>query len=183
GLLPEGAANRAVAFLQRRFLGPPVPVEEAEEALLRGEAEGIFCWASEAEALLHGRQGRGPALALRPLPHRGAFAQAPFGGWVLVWPRAGGGEGRFLEVLGKQESLAGALARAGFSPPAPPSSPAPPAAEAALLATRLRDIPFTAPELEVLDQAVADAVEARIAPEQALRRARARLAGERRTPP
>lgn len=183
GLLPEGAANRAVAFLQRRFLGPPAPVEEAEEALLRGEAEGIFCWASEAEALLNRRQGRGPALGLRPMPHRGAFAQAPFGGWVLVWPLAGGGEGRCREVFRKQERLAEALARAGFCPPARPSSPAPSAAEATLLATRLRDLPFTAPQLEVLDQAVADAVEAGIAPEQALRRARARLAGERRTPP
>jgi hypothetical protein len=181
--LPEGPAARAVAFLQRRFLGSPASSEEAKSALLGGQAEGLFCWASEADALVARGGLQGVALTVRPLPHHGSTAMAPFGGWTLVWPAEGAGEGRRQAVLRRQRSLEEALGRAGFVSVtrAPNSSPSP--GSAALLATRFRDLPFSAAELEILDQAVADAVEAGIAPEQVLRRARARLAGERRAFP
>lgn len=181
--LPEVSAVRAAAFLQRWLAAPPVAPEEAGELLARGEAEGLFCWASEADSLFAKAGGEKGPLRVSPLPHRGPWAVAPFCGWVLVRPK-GNGHGSDLQALCKrQEILQERLSREGFAPvgkrPGRPSSPG----EAALEATRLCGMAFTAAELQILEEAVADAVEAGIAPEQALRRARARLAAERRGPP
>lgn len=181
--LPEGPALRAVAFLQRHGLGTPAAAEEAEAALERGQADGLFCWASEADGLLEGRGGSGGGLVARPLPHRGLRAVTPFGGWTLVWSAEGAGEARRFLTPRRQRALEEALGRAGFpsvgKAPKPPFSPG----AAALLQTQFRPLPLAAFELEVLNEAVADAVEAGIAPEQALRRARARLAAEGRGVP
>jgi len=175
--LPEGPGTRAVAFLQRRFLGSPASLEEAKQALLGGQVEGLFCWASEADALAAQGRRSGAAFAVGPLPHRGPRATAPFGGWTMVWPAEGPGEARCRALLRRQRALLKALGRAGFASVARAPGPSASPGSEALWATRFRDLPFTASELQILDQAVADAVEAGIAPEQALRRAKARLAG------
>lgn len=181
--LPEQPAAKAMAFLQRSFLGSPLQAEEAREALGRGEVEALFCWASEADAWIGRGQSRGRPFHVLPLPHRGPYAVAPFGGWTVVCPAEGAGKGRRWWILRRQGALEAALRRAGFASvertPSPASSPG----ERALGATRFRALPFTAKELEILDQAVADAVEAGIAPEQALRRAKARLAVGRSASP
>ncbi len=181
--LPEGPALRAVAFLQRHGVGAPWTAGEAEAALERGEAPGLFCWASEADALLQGRGGPGSGWMALPLPHRGRRAVTPFGGWTLVWPQGAATEARRLLTPRRQRALEEALRRAGFASVGKAAkSPLSPGA-AALLETRFRPLPLEAFEMEVLNEAVADAVEAGIAPEQALRRARARLATEGRGAP
>lgn len=168
---------RALTFLQEHHLRPAAEPQEALDAFLQGRVRCVFLWASEVKGLVARARSAEVDCRIVEVPHEGEQASALYGGFVWARPSslATPLDGRVLLGAAVQETLA----LAGHLPAAAGVPSGSPEAEGALGRTLL----LAPPDLgergqEILEGALLDTLEAGFSPEEALRRAQARMAVE-----
>jgi len=173
----------SLSFLQEFGLSSrQVPGKDGKKALVGSEAALLFAYGNEAKNLLESDPRSRERYAIAAIPSQGSPPMAIYSGWCLVRPAAVMSEPIGWETLlstGYQEYLAGR----GFSTVLKgAASNKDPVADVFGRTHFVASPDLGATGREILYGAILDAVEAGLPPEEALRRADARLKerGERR---
>ena len=171
----------ALKFMDEFDLSPaPERSHAGAQKLLAGSAAALFTTSSRAARLQEeGANRGGAALWVGPLPGQAERATCIYNGWCVASPR-GAADDAALRAWLLSPALQARLAAAGYLP-AKGESPAVPAGTAAwaMGMTRLCAPPALDDRArEAVRGAILDATEGPMTPEEALRRAQARLQSE-----
>ena len=167
---------QALRFLQEFDLVPRMEESSCAEALVEGTAGAAFVEASQVGSIVETAAKAGVPLTVAPIPGQGGEAICLYTGWCVVRTGGQGGAPRAWNAL-LGPSVQTTLARGGFLPLLKSArSPGGQGLWSALDRTRFQPPPDLGPDGDaVVRGAVSDATEAGMAPEEALRRAEARL--------
>ncbi len=168
---------KALNFLQEFGLSSSAARQnEAVTALTGGKAALVFVRAGTAGSLLKGKGGKGERFSVAPIPSRNAAARVIYNGWCMVRPLVSGRGPKGWTTLLSPAFQRRVVDNGFFSVLKSGVEGGDAAIDAALDKTRFCASPDLGYVFEnIVYGAVMDATEASLPPEEALRRAEARI--------